>query len=57
MEKTKERKVLVIISTGSHLDYWVRTPHVLDGKAGIPRWSLALDERRNLWQTSSISEK
>ena len=57
MEKTKERKVLVIISTGSHLDYWVRTPHILDGKAGIPRWSLALDERRNLWQTSSILEK
>ena len=32
----------------SHLDDGVGAPHILDGEAGIPRWSLALDERRNL---------
>ena len=41
----------------SHLNDRVRTPHILDGKAGIPRWSLALNERRNLLQTCSMKEK
>ena len=31
-----------------YLDDWVSTPHILDGEARIPRWSLALDERRDL---------
>jgi hypothetical protein len=30
------------------LDDGIRAPHILDGEAGVPRWSLALDERRNL---------
>ena len=31
-----------------YLDDWVSTPHILDGEARIPRWSLALNERRDL---------
>jgi hypothetical protein len=30
------------------LDDGIRAPHILDGEAGVPRRSLALDERRNL---------
>ena len=44
-------------SLGAHLNDWVSTPHILDGKARIPRWSLALNERRNLLQTCSMKEK
>ena len=53
-----KREIIVNwLSLESHLNDWVRTPHILDGKAGIPRWSLALNERRNLLQTCSMREK
>ena len=36
------------------LDDGVGPPHVLDGKARVPRWSLALDERRDLGKCFDI---
>merc|ERR1719516_366650 len=51
------RNLLIFIK---QLNDRVGTPHILDGKARIPRWSLALDERRNLRvrpQTSSAHLK
>merc|ERR1719516_780876 len=47
------RHLLIFIK---QLNDRVGTPYILDGKARIPRWSLALNERRNLRvgpQTSS----
>ena len=59
VKELKKREGIIVnwLSLESHLNDWVRTPHVLDGKAGIPRWSLALNERRNLLQTCSMREK
>ena len=36
------------------LDDGVGPPHILDGKARVPRWSLALDERRDLGKCFDI---